>query len=401
MAAQVRLPCSQRATFDDFLFGFAVKGQLSGDLAGETAFTAPAKTVRLSDVIASSLPIVGSLASLAAAAAEPTLVSVFVTPPDQSSTWCLGDKHKPFSFGRGEQIDAKDEKVSDSALDRILISAGLVAPDSLEDFYASLASLLAFPAPRNASDRALLRSALTLNGCMCVYGFSFGLVFPIAIPHLVANYSELAGDETSAYGRFQSVFGLAQMVGSLYTGAVVDRHDPKYALLLTLLLGSAGSYALVALSSGIGGLYLAQVPGVFMMTLLVGQAAVTKYVAGMSVASGETNPDSRGTCEDGERHSAGPAMGRLFVYNGIGYAIGTALGGHLIGDLGNHGVAVLAGVISAGAAAFAWVGIEDSAETASSVSDDASSSGRAYGEPEAGPAVEPFQCPVCGDMVQQ
>ena len=261
---------------------------------------------------------------------------------------------------------------------------------SLDRYYAVLAWIGAFPAPtkrimprtgafaagKAADDedssellesdtphRALLRSAFSANAVLTMYAFSFALVDPIVIPNLCVALQPdktKSRDAALTYGKIQALFSMVQVVSSLYLGSVVDKFSERFALLLTLVLGSGASYLMIALSNDMTWLYLSRLPGVLMGTGLVVQTAIAGYHAAMGSLN-LCSASSKGGKESSTSSSAA-SLGRSSLLYRLAHLCGVTVSGYGIVVAGNHAVAGLAVVVCLLASLYAWLWVSSVAE---------------------------------------
>jgi OCT family organic cation transporter-like MFS transporter 18 len=123
----------------------------------------------------------------------------------------------------------------------------------------------------------------------------------------VARVTESSEDAAAAYATYASFLAVLQLIGSLYSGALVDRAGAKLVLLLSLG-ASALVYALTAYASSLTGLFLAGIPSVLQHAVLASRSYLTA-----------TLPN--------EQHAT--VIGRLGVSYGVGMLVGPYLGGLL------------------------------------------------------------------------
>jgi MFS family permease len=147
---------------------------------------------------------------------------------------------------------------------------------------------------------------------------------PYLVDRLVKN-GDGGGDAAAAYTTLQSFFGLVQMVGSLFVGALIDRLGLRSAFILNFV-ACAASYGILANVETVYGLYMSKLPTVFLTGFLCAQTAVVKL----------TKPGA-------DRVSQ---LGRLTMSYTIGGTIGPSLGGYL-GTMNAAKVAVMGSIMAA------------------------------------------------------
>jgi len=124
------------------------------------------------------------------------------------------------------------------------------------------------------------------------------------LPYLV---KELGAESNMAYAALQTWFNLAQLLGGLLAGSLVDKYGGR-TLLIISFAASALSYAMTALARSVPMLFLSRLPTMFQHAML---AARTLLMTECSF-------------EDRALHLS--FVGAAY---GIGFAVGPALGGSL------------------------------------------------------------------------
>jgi MFS family permease len=160
----------------------------------------------------------------------------------------------------------------------------------------------------------------------------------------VKTVTESKGDAEQSYATFTSFLALLQLVGSLFSGALVDRWGAKKVMLLSLG-ASTLVYALTANASTLLGLFLAGLPSVLQHAMLAARSYLTATL-------------------DNSLHAT--ALGRLAIAYGVGMVLGPYLGG-LLAAQSLALAALAAAALSLATALMIWVGlpearVEDRAE---------------------------------------
>ena len=160
----------------------------------------------------------------------------------------------------------------------------------------------------------------------------------------VKTVTESKGDAEQSYATFTSFLALLQLVGSLFSGALVDRWGAKKVMLLSLG-ASTLVYALTANASTLLGLFLAGLPSVLQHAMLAARSYLTATL-------------------DNSQHAT--ALGRLAIAYGVGMVLGPYLGG-LLAAQSLALAALAAAALSLATALMIWVGlpearVEDRAE---------------------------------------
>ena len=177
-------------------------------------------------------------------------------------------------------------------------SAG--SADAASEDHKDSASLLQRAAHATTGSTALIYFTVAL------YAGAFMSQQPTKV-FWVARVTESSGDAAAAYATYASFLAVLQLIGSLYSGALVDRAGAKLVLLLSLG-ASALVYALTAYASSLTGLFLAGIPSVLQHAVLASRSYLTA-----------TLPN--------EQHAT--VIGRLGVSYGVGMLVGPYLGGLL------------------------------------------------------------------------
>ena len=120
-----------------------------------------------------------------------------------------------------------------------------------------LAGLLGFSSassPTTKTDRKILKCGLLQWVNMFLYGFSYWLCEPVALPSLTKRFD---GDALS-FGGMQALFGVCQVISALLFGFFFDLLDGKWMLIIALVLGCCGNYLFYYFSTSLGWLYAAK-----------------------------------------------------------------------------------------------------------------------------------------------
>lgn len=112
---------------------------------------------------------------------------------------------------------------------------------------------------------------------VALYALAFQLVTPTQLYLIKSLTSE--GDAATQFALIRTLNGVAQLVGSLISGALVDRFGYRFVMLLSLV-SSAFCYLLMALPTDDNNvalwlLYAAQVPTVFQHAILAARAFIS------------------------------------------------------------------------------------------------------------------------------
>lgn len=138
-----------------------------------------------------------------------------------------------------------------------------------------------------------------------LYAFCYQLVQPAQLS-VVKSLTE--GEEAQKqFAWVKSFNGVAQLVGSLTSGILIDRFGCQSVLLISFV-ASGLCYALLGMASDISFLYLAQIPTIFQHAILAARAQISMEIDDV----------------------ARPAyLGYVGVAYGIGFVVGPSLGGWL------------------------------------------------------------------------
>lgn len=157
-----------------------------------------------------------------------------------------------------------------------------------------------------------------MYGLIVIYALCYQLQQPIE-PFLVDKLVKQQGGDASkdagaVYGRVQSFFGVAQAVGSLAIGAVIDKLGVRAGFIITFL-SCAASYYILSVTTSIEMLFVSKIPAAFVAGFLCAQTAIAKVT------------------EEGEDRIT--ALGRLTTAYTIGGIGGPYLGG-ILGASGDY-----------------------------------------------------------------
>jgi len=164
------------------------------------------------------------------------------------------------------------------------------------------------------------KALLVIHLNLVVYAGAFWLCQPV-FPYL----SKSLGASTITFGYLQTVFSIAQMIGSVVFGRLSDKMGARTCLHLTQV-GSALSYFFLGAADSLLLLFLSRMMSVLQHGMMSGQAAVVKY----------TSKETRRS-----------ALGRLSLSYGIGMVVGSAVGGALSSATSFSFVAFVASFLSA------------------------------------------------------
>jgi OCT family organic cation transporter-like MFS transporter 18 len=169
------------------------------------------------------------------------------------------------------------------------------------------------PAPSEEAHKLLQRAAHATSAStgliyltVALYAMAYMSQQPTKV-FWVERVTERSGDAAQAYAAYASFLAVLQLVGSLVSGALVDRAGAKLVLLLSLG-ASALVYALTAYASSLTGLFLAGLPSVLQHAVLASRSYLTA-----------TLPH--------DQHAT--VIGRVGVSYGLGMLVGPYLGGLL------------------------------------------------------------------------
>lgn len=153
-----------------------------------------------------------------------------------------------------------------------------------------------------------------IYGLVVLYALCFQFQRPIE-PFLVDKLVKGQGaDATLALGRVDSFFNIAQGVGSLIMGYILDKFGVKTGLVVNFL-ACAAQYFILSITDSLNMLFLSKVPGMMMGGFLCAQTAIAKVT--------DEGPDRV------------KALGRLTSAYTVGGLVGPFLGG-MLGSSGNY-----------------------------------------------------------------
>eukprot|EP00931_Biecheleriopsis_adriatica_P054447 TRINITY_DN32042_c0_g1_i1.p1 TRINITY_DN32042_c0_g1~~TRINITY_DN32042_c0_g1_i1.p1 ORF type:complete len:419 (+),score=84.58 TRINITY_DN32042_c0_g1_i1:66-1322(+) len=148
-----------------------------------------------------------------------------------------------------------------------------------------------------------------------LYALCYQFQRPIE-PFLVDRLVKGAGEEaTVALGRVEAFFNVAQGIGSLIMGRVLDRFGVKVGLVINFL-ACAAQYSILSMTDSLNMLFLSKLPGMMMGGFLCAQTAIAKV-----------------TADEGDERVV--ALGRLTSSYTLGGLFGPFLGG-LLGSTGDY-----------------------------------------------------------------
>eukprot|EP00930_Biecheleria_cincta_P073526 TRINITY_DN60803_c0_g1_i1.p1 TRINITY_DN60803_c0_g1~~TRINITY_DN60803_c0_g1_i1.p1 ORF type:complete len:427 (-),score=66.62 TRINITY_DN60803_c0_g1_i1:9-1289(-) len=157
-------------------------------------------------------------------------------------------------------------------------------------------------------------SVWMIYGLVVLYALCFQFQRPIE-PFLVDKLVKGRGaDATLALGRVDSFFNVAQGIGSLIMGYILDKFGVKAGLVVNFL-ACAGQYFILSITDSLSMLFLSKVPGMMMGGFLCAQTAISKVT--------DEGPDRVA------------ALGRLTSAYTVGGLVGPFLGG-MLGSSGNY-----------------------------------------------------------------
>jgi len=157
-------------------------------------------------------------------------------------------------------------------------------------------------------------SVWIIYGLVVLYALCFQFQRPIE-PFLVDKLVKGRGAEaTLALGRVDAFFNVAQGIGSLIMGYILDKFGVKAGLVVNFL-ACAAQYFLLSITDSLNMLFLSKVPGMMMGGFLCAQTAIAKVT------------------DDGPDRIA--ALGRLTSAYTVGGLVGPFLGG-ILGSSGNY-----------------------------------------------------------------
>jgi multidrug resistance protein len=160
--------------------------------------------------------------------------------------------------------------------------------------------------PRPRTRDAMARSPLTAVFLTVVVDLiGFGIVIP-----LLPLYAEQYGASGLAVGLLMAIYSAAQLLAAPVWGRLSDRVGRRPVLLVSLV-GSTLSYALAAAAPSLAVLFIAR---------LVGGLAGGNISAAQAYVADVTKPEERAR-----------GMGMIGAAFGIGFVLGPAIGGGLVG----------------------------------------------------------------------
>jgi predicted MFS family arabinose efflux permease len=118
------------------------------------------------------------------------------------------------------------------------------------------------------------------------------------------------GADAQQYGLMQSLFSLAQLVGGLLCGPLMDVYGARWGMSLAFVSGAV-SYGLTAASTSMPMLYLSRLPTAFQHAALAARVAISA-------------------------RTRGPAQAALLGYIGLAYTVGAIVGPVLGGALASR-----------------------------------------------------------------
>jgi MFS family permease len=171
------------------------------------------------------------------------------------------------------------------------------------------------------------KQAAPVFGSMLLVGSSVGIITP-AMPFVV-QYLEL---NASQYGAAVSAFGLAKMLGNVPAAIAVERHGRKPYM----------TYSLAVIALGVGGIGMAgSFEALYACRLLTGLGVAALSTAGTLMITDFSTPLNRAS-------TYAPIMSAFAA----GTALGPAIGGFLVDNIGLHPTFYAVGVSYLGVAAF-------------------------------------------------
>jgi MFS family permease len=207
------------------------------------------------------------------------------------------------------------------------------------------------PSKPAAPARAVSFQLALIYGNVALYALAYMLQQP-AQPFLVKS---LPGGDAMQFGLFKTYMQALQLLGTLFTGVLIDALGPKKLIVVSFAV-SAASYAMTAHATTLPLLYASQIPTILQHAVLGARAAVT-------LASDES--------------ARARMLGLVSVAYGVGMVIGPAAGGILSND-GNYAlVSYVASLLSVVSAVLIYFFLDDASSSSSSTSSSASASASA------------------------
>jgi MFS family permease len=178
---------------------------------------------------------------------------------------------------------------------------------------------------REKASRVDLPRTMPITASMLLVGASVGVITP-AMPFVVENI----GLTTSQYGMTVSAFGLAKMAANIPSAIAVERHGRKPYL----------TYSLAVVALGVGGIGLAgSFEELYVCRLLTGLGVAALSTAGTMMIADLSTPLNRAS-------TMAPVMSAFAA----GTALGPALGGFLVDQVGLNPTFYIVGVSYLGVA---------------------------------------------------
>jgi MFS family permease len=178
---------------------------------------------------------------------------------------------------------------------------------------------------RDKASRVDVPRTMPITASMLLVGASVGVITP-AMPFVVENL----GLTTSQYGMTVSGFGLAKMAANIPSAIAVERHGRKPYL----------TYSLAVVALGVGGIGLAgSFEELYVCRLLTGLGVAALSTAGTMMIADLSTPLNRAS-------TMAPVMSAFAA----GTALGPALGGFLVDQVGLNPTFYIVGVSYLGVA---------------------------------------------------
>ena len=119
----------------------------------------------------------------------------------------------------------------------------------------------------------MIGSVWIIYGLVVIYALSFQFQRPIE-PFLVDRLVK-GQDATLALGRVESFFNIAQGVGSLVMGYILDKYGVRVGLIVNFF-ACAAQYSILSVTDSLAMLFISKVPGMMMGGFLCAQTAIAK-----------------------------------------------------------------------------------------------------------------------------
>lgn len=195
-------------------------------------------------------------------------------------------------------------------------------------------------APLRPVEEATTFSLALIYVSVALYAAAFQAQMPVQPAHV----KTLSQDAVASYTALRTFFSVLQLVGSLVSGALIDRFGAKKVLIISLL-ASALCYGITARATTLALLFLAQLPAVLQHAVLAARAYAT-----IVVPPGPTRA---------------AALGRVSLAYGVGMLIGPVTGGYLA-SISLLYAATAATVVSLLSAALVWAYLPETSAAAPS-----------------------------------